>query len=276
MSRLHLPAVTLCAVTSVNVAATAAAMKRCLEQVRFGDALLLTDTATDLPSEIRRIAIEPVRTAEDYSHFLLRELGQHLQTSHCLIVQWDGFILDADQWDQRFLDFDYIGATWPQFADSCSVGNGGFSLRSKRLLDALHDPEIAPTHPEDVAICRTNRPLLERRYGIRFADADTAARFSYERRQAMPRTFGFHGVFNMIGVMGPDAFWEVYRTLDHRSPTYVDFGRVFRDLGSTRGAAARRLRLSAEYLGHRLRRFQRRCQAVQAASSEAASPIDLK
>jgi hypothetical protein len=54
-----------------------------------------------------------------------------------------------------------------QRRDAC--GNGGFSLRSRRLLQALQDPRIALSVVEDETICRTFRPLLERDYGIRFA-----------------------------------------------------------------------------------------------------------
>ncbi|MFM7028736.1 MAG: hypothetical protein ACKOXK_08700 [Chakrabartia sp.] len=49
--------------------------------------------------------------------------------------------------------------------------------------------------PEDICICHTNRPLLEQRYGIRFAPLDVAARFSFERGPSGP-SLGFHGLFN--------------------------------------------------------------------------------
>ena len=247
MPRLELPTVTLCAVTSVNVPATVEALRACLEQVAFADCILLTDRQIE-PSEpeIRRVPIAPLRSSRDYSTFLLSELGHHIATNHCLIVQWDGFVLDADRWDPGFLDFDYIGAPWPQFEDGHDVGNGGFSLRSRRLLEACRDPNFEIGHPEDVAICRTNRSLLEREHGIRFADRATASQFAFERTGTHEGAFGFHGIFNMIPALGADRFWEIYRRLDDPSSAFVDYSLLVRQLGAGRNAQRRRMRLTAD------------------------------
>ena len=35
---------------------------------------------------------------------------KYIKTSHVLIVQWDGYIINSKKWDSRFLNFDYIGA----------------------------------------------------------------------------------------------------------------------------------------------------------------------
>src|SRR6185503_18873241 len=116
-------------------------------------------------------------------------------------VQWDGFVIDAGSWREQFLEFDYIGAPWLQFADGYDVGNGGFSLRSRRLLEACAGADFIPSHPEDVAICRTNRPMLEKMHGIRFADAQLAETFAFERTAPRP-SFGFHGAFNLAPTVG--------------------------------------------------------------------------
>ena len=234
MSRLKLPSVTLCAATSVNVEATVAALRRCQEQIDFADTLLFTD---QLPashsSALGIVQIERLRSSKDYSWFLLGKLADHIETEFCLVVQWDGFVLDSSRWDPAFLTFDYIGAPWPQFRDGQDVGNGGFSLRSRRLLDACRDPDFQPFDPEDLAICRTNRRLLESRHGIRFADRMTAASFSLERGRHEVPTFGFHGVFNMIPLLGADAFWQVYEGLDHRGPVFHDLKLLLRQLRSS-------------------------------------------
>jgi hypothetical protein len=65
------------------------------------------------------------------------------------------------------------------------------------LLEALRDPEIIETHPEDVAICRQYRPLLEQRHGIRFAPEAVAERFSFESTTPRDVPFGFHALYNM-------------------------------------------------------------------------------
>lgn len=248
MARLDLGTVTLCAATSVNLAATIAALRACLSQAQFAECLLLTDAEVDPgTNDIRVVPIARLESSRDYSHFMLRQLADHIRTPHCLVVQWDGFILDASCWHPGLLDFDYVGAPWPQFDDGHDVGNGGFSLRSRKLLAACQDADFVIGHPEDIAICRTNRSWLESRHGIRFADQGTAERFAFER--AEPRaSFGFHGVFNMIDVLGADRFWDLYRTLDDPSTAFVDYRTLFRQLGQGRDALARRARLTLDRL----------------------------
>jgi hypothetical protein len=243
MPLLNLPSVTLCAATSVNVEATMAAIKASTEQIQFGDVVLFTDSVRQQSRGEARVAqISPLRSSADYSNFLLTQLADQVRTDHCMVIQWDGFVVDAQQWDPAFLDYDYIGATWPQFDDGYDVGNGGFSLRSRRLLDACRTSEFVPSHPEDLAICRTNRALLEQQFGIRFADRATAERFSFERSKHGKPTFGFHGVFNMIPVLGPERFWEIYRGLDDRSTISRDLHRLLAEMRGTK-SASRRLRL---------------------------------
>jgi tetratricopeptide (TPR) repeat protein len=84
------------------------------------------------------------------------------------------------------------------------VGNGGFSLRSRKLLEALQDPRIELVDAEDETICRTCRPLLERDHGIRFGSEALADRFSFEAAYPIGKQFGFHGLFNFCRTVAPD------------------------------------------------------------------------
>jgi hypothetical protein len=245
MNRLKLPTVTLCAASSVNLSATFAALKACVDQADFAECLLFTHKPEIWDGgEIRTVPIPRLKSSQDYSTFVLRELADHIRTDHCLIVQWDGFILDARQWTADFLDYDYIGAPWPQFSDGHDVGNGGFSLRSRRLLEACRDPAFRDGHPEDIAICRTNRAMLESDHRIRFADRSTAARFSFERTAPVNPTFGFHGIFNMIEALGPDRFWQIYSSLDDRRTAFTDYRLLMRQLKRGPQPVARRARLT--------------------------------
>ncbi len=224
--RLRLPEVTLCAVTSVNVAATLAAIEHSITQIEFGDVMIITDAdLSPVHPEIRVERIPPIRSASEYSIFLMTTLHAHIATSHCLIVQWDGHVLSAERWRPQFLEFDYIGATWPQFDDGANVGNGGFSLRSRRLLKVCAASAFPDAHPEDVTICRTYRSQLEAR-GLRFAPADLADLFSTERASLLHQSFGYHGVFNMPPSLGAERFWQVYRTLDNRDPVWHDLWSI--------------------------------------------------
>jgi hypothetical protein len=247
VDRLDLPTVTLCAVTSVNIEATVAALEHCMRHIRFGEALLLTDgDVGDLPPGIRLVGIDKVGSAPAYSEFMLRELVRHIGSEHCLVAQWDGFVANPGQWDDRFLEYDFIGAPWPQFTDGRAVGNGGFSLRSRKLLEACARPGFAVSHPEDVAIGRINRDYLEQEHSIRFADGECAARFAFERSRGTEPSFGFHGVFNMAEVLGADRFWEIYDTLDDRTTAFVDYWRLIGQTGTGPAALRRKIRFTLD------------------------------
>jgi hypothetical protein len=249
MRKPALPKVTLCAAASVNVPATIEAIKRCLGQVDFAQALLFTDAdIADAEQSIRIFRIERLRSGRDYSFFILNRLHEYIETEHCLVVQWDGFVIDGEAWTPEFLAFDYIGAPWPQFGSGENVGNGGFSLRSRRLLQACADDRFQPSHPEDLSICHANRSFLEGEYGIRFADETIAGQFAYERMPPSSPTFGFHGVFNLVPILGQDAFWDLYGTLDDRSTIRPDYRLLIRQLGDSPRALSRRARLTGDML----------------------------
>ena len=215
MKALELPNVMLCAVSSVAIEQTIAALDRSCRNIAFGDVVLLSDADPCLTpgSPIRWERIAPLQSKEAYSHFMIKQLGCHVTLPFVLVVQWDGYVLDHRKWNPSFLDYDYIGATWPQFGDALSVGNGGFSLRSRRLLERLRDDIFQAQHPEDVAICRMWRRELEDKYGIRFADDRLASAFSAERSSSLHETFGFHGFFNLPDVLPLDEVKHVVSRL---------------------------------------------------------------
>ena len=169
----------------------------------------------------------------------------YVETSHCLVTQWDGHVLDARQWRPGFLNYDYIGASWPQFDDGYDVGNGGFSLRSRRLMEACKDLEFRASHPEDIAIGRINRGWLESR-GMRFAPQPFADLFATERVGDLESSFGYHGVFNMPRAIGPEAFWRIYCDLDDRSSLEPDFKELLKSLGKGRHRLPRLIRMMVD------------------------------
>lgn len=214
--RLHLPDVTLVAASSIALPATIRAMQESLRHVRFGAAILFSDRLPDmpLPESIDWQPIARLDSRRAYSELFLRGLSRHIATSHILCVQWDGYVLDATRWLPPFLDYDYIGAPWPHFDDGLTVGNGGFSMRSRKLLEACRDIDLAPGENEDVAICRTHRRYLEREHGIRFAPEDQARRFGYERHAARGDEFGFHGVFNLARIVPARSFCRILAEIE--------------------------------------------------------------
>lgn len=252
--RLDLPEVTMCAVTSVNVEATIKAMRASIREVKFAKAILFTDKdcgnfLEGEESEIILKNIRPIGSSFEYSMFILDELINYIATPFCLIVQWDGHVLNQYHWSGDFLEYDYVGASWPQFTDGHDVGNGGFSLRSRKLMEACTLSSFRKTHPEDLAICRANRASLEAA-GIRFAPRAVADRFSTERVGDLAGSFGYHGVFNMPYALGVDSFWKIYRTLDERSTVRHDLPALVRALQHSRRRRIRQLKLLFDSIVH--------------------------
>ena len=209
---ISLPNITLVAATSVDLEATELALRISSHEIEFG-AIKFFCSEPVIASE-PKIKIETIPRMDlvGYSKFILNDLHHYVDTDYCLVVQSDGFVLNASSWDPKFLSYDYIGAPWPQklflqpwnlelnMQKNC-VGNGGFSLRSKKLLIETAKIDFNsltfPTQSEDLIICHY---LYDHfiNIGIRFPDPEIAARFSIESQDAVygqnPMTvFGFHG-----------------------------------------------------------------------------------
>lgn len=194
---LSLPNVTMCIVDTLNYGLAVTAIKKSLHQIAPARTIFFTDIKAynpNFPFEI--VKIDKIASKADYSRFIMKELYKHIKTDYVLIIQYDGYVLNADAWSDDFLTVDYLGAAWLE-NDGYNVGNGGFSIRSKKLLEAIGgDDFIEAHHPEDATICRLYRPYLESKYGIRFGDDALADRFAFELREPICPTFGFHGNFH--------------------------------------------------------------------------------
>ncbi len=211
--KISLATVTLCCIDcTARLPWAIRAMDQCMQGVSFGDVILCTDrtslTSQAIPRGIRAVEIDPIRSIEGYSEFMLKKLAPIIQTDHVLIVQWDGYVLNPMAWREEFLAYDYLGAPWQHYSEPWSVGNGGFSLRSSKLLRALEDPAIIASHPEDSCICQTYRAELEQK-GIRFAPREVARYFAVEDGPLLPDVFGFHSPCHLPAVLSledADAF----------------------------------------------------------------------
>lgn len=221
MVRIDLRDVTVCAADTLNPALAGRALSQSARHCAFGDAILFTDR--QIEGAFRSVEIEPLRSRHDYSRFVLRQLHAHIATPFALVVQWDGFVLNGILWTSAFFDYDYIGAPWP-WHPTMRVGNGGFSLRSKRLLEASASlPDLPAATNEDEFICKTHRHRLEQEQGLVFASEAVAERFSFERGVPDRPTFGFHGMFNMSRCLSDADVEEIARNLDDRTVMGRDY-----------------------------------------------------
>lgn len=196
---LYLPNVTLICVDCVDIKRAVKALDISSQRIKFGSSKLITsvDAGSILHPDERVIEINHIGSVKEYSEFMINNLYFFINTEFALIVQHDGYVLRPSAWKEEFLNYDYIGAKWNQYLDN-NVGNGGFSLRSKKLMKALaKDPVIQETHPEDHVIGRTYRAYLEKHHDIKFAPSKLADEFSIEAHQnpnpVYNGQFGFHG-----------------------------------------------------------------------------------
>jgi len=200
MDNTQFPNITLCCIDNQYPDLGFDALLRSTRHCSFGEVLFFTASNFVPPQHqipnLRIIPIDHIIDLDTYSKFLIKDLNRYIFNNHILIVQWDGFITEPRLWQDQFLEYDYIGAPWPR-NEGLLVGNGGFSLRSKKLLDALQDEHIDAKHPEDQCICLEYRPYLEAHHGISFAPPELAEQFAFELQKPSFACFGFHGVCNL-------------------------------------------------------------------------------
>lgn len=184
------------------------------KHIQFKELVLFTHEEISCPSDIRVVKIDKLKSVDEYNDFVLR-LGERIDSDHTLIVQDDGFVTNPDLWRNEFLDYDYIGAPWPaerswvekQFNQHYmkpgfnQVGNGGFSLRSRKFLQLSDNFISCKGAGEDTFLCHTQYDYMINR-GIRFAPVEIAKLFSWENNiddwqnpgeLDITKHFGFHG-----------------------------------------------------------------------------------
>lgn len=130
-----------------------------------------------------------------------------VDTDFTLYIHSDGFAVNKSAWNNKFLDYDYIGAPWPFHNKQERVGNGGFSLKSRKMHNALlqlniHE-DLYYDYPEDNIVCRLYRKKLINDFQINFAPEEIACQFSMECYYEYPyqafnywigKSFGFHNI----------------------------------------------------------------------------------
>jgi hypothetical protein len=169
---------------------------------------------------------------DDYNRYIIYDLWRHVKTDFCLLIQADGYVINPRQWESEFLNYDYIGAPW-KVSDTAyidprgihqRVGNGGFSLRSRKLLEIPNEVEIpwdvrnpkiyknfSGLFSEDGNICVHNRHLYESA-GCEWAPIEVALKFSFENKILEwngEKTFGFHKNFPYFSNVVKDKFHQM-------------------------------------------------------------------
>ena len=109
---LDLSDVTLVALTNMRMEGHIAALKASIKNINFGDVKLISEkdkVPSDLPSEIKfEEMIYPIRSIDDYSFYMIYNIGQHIETTHMLIIQDHGFVVNPSAWTDEFLSLIHI------------------------------------------------------------------------------------------------------------------------------------------------------------------------
>jgi hypothetical protein len=181
--------------------------------------LLSIKKPDNLPAEIEWKQIYYLNYKQ-YSVFMMHSLYAFIETDYCLIVQEDSWVLNGDKFTEEFYQYDYIGPPthcgfqfnnavdtiehlflqfhWLDKPNTFVIQNGGFSLRSKKFLEACNVHGITHTVPnpltlgkskkkqewtnnwnEDVQLTGLLRPVLMR-CGYKFAPLQVATKFGFE------------------------------------------------------------------------------------------------
>jgi hypothetical protein len=200
MTKLSLPNLTLIIVDCVDYDRAIMSFDHCSSYINFGQAKLLTHFDIDSPEVVK---IPKINNIEEYGDFMLYEIYKYCDTDMMMVAQWDGFIKNMELWDDRFMNYDYIGAPWPPrilfpgVPSHFNVGNGGFSIRSKRLMEFIAtDKNLTYHNLEDVMICQLNRAYIEAK-GFTYAPTEIAEQFSWECGEYRD-SFGVHQRIKLV------------------------------------------------------------------------------
>ena len=205
--------VTLLAVSSIEIDHAQDSLKISSYEIEFASIKFLTSKKPKINfPEIEYIEI-PEIDINGYNKIMINDLHKYFDTSHCLIVQSDSFVVNPNEWTNEFLKYDYIGAPWTKTINPKKnlqidlkknrVGNGGFSLRSKKLAEATKNINLSelnlPLITEDVVTCHYLYEDLIKK-DISFAPIELASKFSVEHVETNKEfgigpgnVFGFHG-----------------------------------------------------------------------------------
>lgn len=220
-SKLRLPTVTLALAETLSHDLARLAVLDCLGHADFGDVVIYSDDFNKLSIPgARNIKVDNWPSKQACQEFVYGGLSQEIRTPHVLFIEWDSGIIDPEMWKSEFLEYDYIGSPWG-YKNEHNVGNGGFSLRSKALLNYLdgHKHKVPINSPfADDLVCRKYRDVLELE-GFCWASEPLAHDFAFERCRPSPKSrhFGFHGMFNWPIVFPPDEL-KMRMELASKSP----------------------------------------------------------
>ena len=168
-----------------------------------------------------------------YQYFKSFEINKYIDTDFFINSEWDGFGLSSN-WSDEFLKYDYVGAPWHWCAGHMDIGCGGFSLRSKKLLETMDSDERLKHSlmnldfvADDVFTCRIQRPYLELVHGIKYAPRHVGSKWCAEG-VVWDGQFGFHDfAYTDITKWGDSSLFDMEYVSDKNFIEYTRTGKVY-------------------------------------------------
>ena len=205
MELKHMDNCTLFVVDCVDSRLAVKALEISSKHIKFKEVILFShEEPFNFNNKFTFIKIPKINNLDEYNKFILYKLPNFIKTDFAFCVHRDGFITSPELWNDDFIKYDYIGAPWIKDAHfipqnlrvgNYRIGNGGVSIRSKKLMDFMQN--IKTIENEDTEICIYNRDKLIKN-GFTFAPLALAAKFSMEKKcedldHTIENTFAFHG-----------------------------------------------------------------------------------
>ena len=103
-----------------------AIIRSCAELPGSCGLLISPSCPQGLPKNIRHQLCRPFGYLE-YNLFVLYQLMYYIDTDYCLIVQNDGWVLNGQNWQDAYREYDYIGAPLPILLET--EADGQFFLK---------------------------------------------------------------------------------------------------------------------------------------------------
>ena len=202
---INIPNLTLLAIDNTHrIENTIKAIYTSISEINFGKIKLITTKEnidkyhSDNPEIEFEEMVYDISDINTYNKYMIYELHNHVDTEFAMNIQDHGFIVNPSMWTYEFLEYDYIGAPWPGPIEQTEgrVGNGGFCIRSKKLIDFCKTIKAEPGHDDWTIGVVQNEYLKEQ--GFKFAPVQVAMKFSLESVISecefdLTQTFGFHG-----------------------------------------------------------------------------------
>lgn len=118
--------------SNIRLAAISRIVPEILKEIKFGDVLMINPfgkNADLLDISFKRLWDDKdvIKSISWLNNYIIKVLPKLIKTEWYLIIQWDGFVVNAQKWTNDFLSYPFLGG-------GHTMLNGGFSLRNTETM----------------------------------------------------------------------------------------------------------------------------------------------